>query len=57
MREAIRTHPQGRKAKATPLCRHAGIADKDGREALRYLEERGEYEGFPRKKPRRYTSS
>jgi hypothetical protein len=57
MREAIRTHPQGRKAKATPLCRHAGIADKDGREALRCLEEQGEYEGFPRKKPRRYTSS
>jgi hypothetical protein len=57
MREAIRTHPQGRKAKATPLCRHAGIADKEGREALRYLEERGEYDGFPRKKPRRYTSS
>jgi hypothetical protein len=57
MRKAIKAHPQGRKAKATPLCRHAGIAEKEGREALRYLEERGEYDGFPRKKPRRYTSS
>jgi hypothetical protein len=54
MREAIKKHPNGRKAKAETLCRAAGIAEKEGRDALRKLEALREYEGFQRKRPRRY---
>jgi hypothetical protein len=56
MREAIRRHPQGKTAKAESLCRQVGIETQAGRSALRYLEALGEYEGFTRKKPRRYQS-
>jgi hypothetical protein len=54
MREAIKSHPLGRTAKATALCRAAGIAEHAGRRALRRLEAQGEYEGFQRKQPRLY---
>jgi hypothetical protein len=57
MREVIRRHPNGRTAPVKFLLEKAGLGEKKARKALRYLEARGEYEGFARKRPARYTSS
>jgi hypothetical protein len=53
MRLAIQAKPNGRNPKPDDLIRRVGIAEAEGRKALRQLEELGEYEGFARKKPRR----
>jgi hypothetical protein len=44
----------GPDAKADDLIRNAGIARKPGRDALRELQQRGQYRGFARGRPYRY---
>lgn len=54
MRVAIQGQPGGRTAKALGFIRSAQISTKRGRDALRWLADQGEYDGFSRGRPRRY---
>jgi hypothetical protein len=54
MRQAIRTADDGRDTKPGSLVSAAGINRQRGRKALRWLECRGEYQGFAREQAQRY---
>lgn len=54
LRKAIRQ--LGRDAKPDAIIRAAEVNEQDGRDALRELEAAGDYEGFARRRPRRYSS-
>jgi hypothetical protein len=54
LRQIIRDHPQGRRAKPASLIKAAAIGNQSARNALRWLSERGEYEGFTRARPARF---
>lgn len=56
LRLAIRQTPNGRKAKPHQIIAKARVQEQAGRNALRDLEAKGEYEGFGRPKPARYCS-
>jgi hypothetical protein len=53
MRKAIRETPDGAEVKPDVLRKKAGIAKKAALDALRELEQRGEYRGFSHRKHRR----
>jgi hypothetical protein len=54
MRDAIRQAKDGRKAKTDALILAAGVGRKRGLDALRRLQEAGEYQGHAKKKSARY---
>lgn len=56
MQEAISYTKGGRTASPDLLIDNAEIGEKLGRDALRILEAKGEYDGFARKRPRRFTN-
>jgi hypothetical protein len=49
MKKAIGEAPDGKQTKPSVLIKQAGISQSKGREALRQLEEQGEYHGFARR--------
>lgn len=55
MRHAIKNHPLGHKASPDALIRTAAIGKQSARNILRWLQERGEYEGFARERPQRFV--
>lgn len=54
LRKAISDLPEGRAAKPDTVVEQAMVQRTIGRLVLRWLEARGEYSGFTRKKPARY---
>ena len=54
LRQIMRDHPQGRRAKPESLIKAAGIGNQSARNVLRWLADRGEYEGFTRARPARF---
>jgi hypothetical protein len=57
MRDVIRQTPSGAQAAPKTLLKKAKIQRQAGLDALRKLQELGEYHGFSRDRPRRYRST